>query len=1029
MVEYCAPMAGQVVMTAGAKDAVLASVVNNTGVIEARTVEDHAGTIILLGGMSAGTVNVGGTLDASAADAAAGGRIETSGARVSVADGARVTTASADGLYGSWLIDPQDFTVASSGGDITGAALSAELGTTSVTLQSSAGHAVGSGDVNIDAAVAWSADTRLTLTAANSVNVAANITATGTNAGLAINPNTANGAAAAGTAGAFNLQSGAVINLPNVSPTSTTALVIGGTSYTVINTLGLAGSTTGTDLQGIEGNVSGHYALGSNIDATATSGWNAGAGFAPLGSGAFFTGTLEGLGHSVSNLTIDRPATNDVGLIGFSGPLSVIRDIGLVGGSVTGGNYVGALVGYNAGGAISQTYATGSVHGGNYVGGLVGFNYGNYQAIGTISDSHSSARVSGANDVGGLLGANGGEYGASLARSYATGDVSGAGNVGGLVGYNGGGAFDSFGYGTVGTVTFGHASGHVSGTADNVGGLVGLNGGTVTSSYALGAVGGQNYVGGLVGYNGGASGNFKSDGSIGAVTDSYASGAVAGASNVGGLVGYNGGGNGNYGTVGTIKTSYATGSVTGGSFVGGLVGYDTGSFTTISTTYATGAVSGTNSVGGLIGFSGGAPSSSFWDVTTSGQANSSGGTGMTTSQMQIAANFTQATAANGNVDPNWDFSKTWTLYEGHTAPLLVSFLTPLTVTANSGTATYTGSAYAGSNGVSYSSTPNANLLGGLTYTAGPRAAVNVGSYVVTPGGLYSNQQGYLLTFDPGTLAVKQLGSVAWTGGKTGDWSNAANWAGGAIPDHANVAAVTIPSGVTVTYDAAVPGVTSLSSLSNGGNLVMAAGTLNTSGSLTTHGYQQSGGVLDVGGRLTIDSTQGGVTLGNVDAGSLVIVSRAGRRHAAGRLRARRHRHGQHCRRQRRERCGRRRLRRHAGERGQQLRQFRRHVRVERRPGRWHGRTAARLHAGARHFRRGVPWGRHQPGAGLPVGRRRFGEFPRRTTGSKARATCAMTSRSPTPPTRSRRPLRRPVRTSPWWTRAGCCSGIPAPPAI
>ena len=279
-----------------------------------------------------------------------------------------------------------------------------------------------------------------------------------------------------------------------------------------------------------------------------------------------------------------------------------------------------------------------------------------------------------------------------------------------------GGAFGSFGYGTVGTVTLGYASGHVSGTADNVGGLVGLNGGTVTSSYALGAVSGQNYVGGLVGYNGGASGNFKSDGSIGTVTDSYASGAVAGVSNVGGLVGYNGGGNGNYGTVGTIETSYATGSVTGGSFVGGLVGYDTGSFTTISTTYATGAVSGTNSVGGLIGFSGGAPSSSFWDVTTSGQANSSGGTGMTTSQMQTAANFTQATAANGNVDPNWDFSKTWTLYEGHTAPLLISFLTPLTVTANSGSATYTGSAYAGSNGVRYSSTPNANLLGGLTYT-------------------------------------------------------------------------------------------------------------------------------------------------------------------------------------------------------------------------------------------------------------------------------------------------------------------------
>jgi len=44
---------------------------------------------------------------------------------------------------GTWLIDPQDFTVAPTGGDITGATLSTELGTTSVTLQSSSGLAAG----------------------------------------------------------------------------------------------------------------------------------------------------------------------------------------------------------------------------------------------------------------------------------------------------------------------------------------------------------------------------------------------------------------------------------------------------------------------------------------------------------------------------------------------------------------------------------------------------------------------------------------------------------------------------------------------------------------------------------------------------------------------------------------------------------------------------------------------------------------------------------------------------------------------
>jgi filamentous hemagglutinin family protein len=79
---------GRVIMTAGAKSALLASVVNNTGVIEARTVNDEGGVITLQGGMTAGSVEVGGTLDASAPNGGNGGSIETSGAHVQVADGA-----------------------------------------------------------------------------------------------------------------------------------------------------------------------------------------------------------------------------------------------------------------------------------------------------------------------------------------------------------------------------------------------------------------------------------------------------------------------------------------------------------------------------------------------------------------------------------------------------------------------------------------------------------------------------------------------------------------------------------------------------------------------------------------------------------------------------------------------------------------------------------------------------------------------------------------------------------------------------
>ena len=286
---------GLVIMTAGAQRALLlASVVNNTGIIEARTVENHGGTIELLGGMSAGTVKVGGTLDASAPQGGKGGSIETDAAHVQVANAAKVTTAASTGLYGSWLIDPEDFTVAASGGDISGATLSKDLGTSSVTLESSQGGKAGSGNLNIDDTVTWHANTHLTLTASNNVNVNENITATGSTAGLVIDPNTANGTEKASGTGSFDLQAGtsitlsganaslsigtasytlgtgAQINLAHVSPSSSTALLIDGISYTVIESLGAAGSTTGTDLQGIEGKLGGHYALGTNIDATAT---------------------------------------------------------------------------------------------------------------------------------------------------------------------------------------------------------------------------------------------------------------------------------------------------------------------------------------------------------------------------------------------------------------------------------------------------------------------------------------------------------------------------------------------------------------------------------------------------------------------------------------------------------------------------------------------------------------------------------------------------------------------------------------
>ena len=174
-----------------------------------------------------------------------------------------------------------------------------------------------------------------------------------------------------------------------------------------------------------------------------------------------------------------------------------------------------------------------------------------------------------------------------------------------------------------------------------VGGLVGavFGGGTVTDSYATGSVTGDEFVGGLVGY------------SEGTVMDSYATGSVTGEQRVGGLVGY---------SEGTVMDSYATGSATGASNVGGLVGENDQS--TVTGSYATGSVTGDQRVGGLVGWN---PDSStvkrsYWNTELSGNADSSGGVGLTTTDMFVKANFvgfdftgTRALGGNPEVASVW----------------------------------------------------------------------------------------------------------------------------------------------------------------------------------------------------------------------------------------------------------------------------------------------------------------------------------------------------------------------------------------
>ncbi|HEY2623131.1 MAG TPA: YDG domain-containing protein [Dyella sp.] len=175
---------GQVIMTAGAKDALLASVVNNTGKVRAQTVENHNGTITLVGGMEAGQVNVGGTLDASAPAGGDGGSIETSAAHFNLAPGTRITAAAPHGRAGTWLVDPTDLNIDTVAANQISTTLQ---GGTNVTEQTTASGASGfgtqspgAGDINVNAPISWTNPAaNLTLLALNAINVNASVTGAG----------------------------------------------------------------------------------------------------------------------------------------------------------------------------------------------------------------------------------------------------------------------------------------------------------------------------------------------------------------------------------------------------------------------------------------------------------------------------------------------------------------------------------------------------------------------------------------------------------------------------------------------------------------------------------------------------------------------------------------------------------------------------------------------------------------------------------------------------------------------------------
>lgn len=170
------------------------------------------------------------------------------------------------------------------------------------------------------------------------------------------------------------------------------------------------------------------YIQTADIDASSTSSWNEGEGWVPIGnSSTKYIGIYDGNDHTISNLNINRPATDYCGLFGAISAAE-INNLGLINVNIIGHDNVGGLLGdlqYTS--TISNCYTTGSVNGNYYVGGLSGFGSSD------IQNSFTNIDVSGNYWVGGFIGEH---LNGEIINCYSQGTVIGEITVGGFIGYN-----------------------------------------------------------------------------------------------------------------------------------------------------------------------------------------------------------------------------------------------------------------------------------------------------------------------------------------------------------------------------------------------------------------------------------------------------------------------------------------------------------------------------------------------------------------------------------------------------------------
>ena len=397
---------------------------------------------------------------------------------------------------------------------------------------------------------------------------------------------------------------------------------------------GLAVSSR-SELEAMADDLTGTYILIADIDLSASE-WT------PIGSYAAstpFTGTFDGGGHSISNMSITAEENNKGFFAYTDGAALQYSDFSDVFFTASYGNR-GAAVGNAQNSTLKYLTSSGTVNGISGLGGIAGSC-----SSCTVSNCSSSVTVNATSTSGGLVGA---ASSSTISSCSSTGDVIGTiQHIGGLIGYA---AYT--------TVEFCHATGSVTGGV-NTGGLVGYlryDGSSASYCYATGDVSGTGVdgngwsnAGGLVGFA-----------ELGDVFYSYATGNVSSTAggNIGGLVGYLRGDSAYQYQYGLVENCYARGNVNGNTFsrVGGLVGYEY-VYPAVLNCYSTGTVTGSGSyVYGFVGDnSTGRVTDCVFDSSLAGQPDLDA-TGAPATTLQIVETFTRI--SDGYVAAAWDFAGT-----------------------------------------------------------------------------------------------------------------------------------------------------------------------------------------------------------------------------------------------------------------------------------------------------------------------------------------------------------------------------------